>query len=173
MIESWWRWGWHFPIILTYILKAKKFAEPPFQSKKFRVIFGPFWVILGPFWAIFGPFRGIFGQICGEFKFFCGPIGVAGLTFRMYVHHPPSSPSRPTSPSSPPCSGVHQRPRPHHCRHRPLSDHTQWGRGHGIIKVMVFLKRLFWTKIKNFHRPTSWDTTSSRDQATSPSKALR
>ena len=76
----------------TYILKAKKFAEPAFQSKKklrekVRVIFGPFWVILGPFWAflghfgsylchfgsfwvIFGPFRGIFGQICGKFNFF-------------------------------------------------------------------------------------------------------
>ena len=48
-----------------YVLKAKKFAEPLFQSKKiteqvresgrnFRAIwgnFGPFWVILGHFWA--------------------------------------------------------------------------------------------------------------------------
>ena len=43
----------------AYILKAKKFEEPPFQSKKIaekvRVIFGPFSVILGPFWVIFGP----------------------------------------------------------------------------------------------------------------------
>ena len=56
----------------SYILKAKKFAEPPFQSnkiaEKIRVIFGPFWVILGPF-------RGIFGQLCRKFKFFAAPLG--------------------------------------------------------------------------------------------------
>ena len=50
----------------AYILKAKKFAEPLFQSKKFAekcvnpgVIFGSFEVILGHFWAIldyFGSF---------------------------------------------------------------------------------------------------------------------
>ena len=62
-----------------YILKAKKFAKPPFQSNFFAEIvrkyghhfwvvwgnFGPFWIILGhsrvivghlgPFWVIFGP----------------------------------------------------------------------------------------------------------------------
>ena len=86
----------------SYILKAKKFAEPPVQSKKLRkkcvnpgVIFGPFGVILGhfgsffghlgsylgrfgAFWVIFGPFRGIFGQICGKFKFFAAPLGSWG-----------------------------------------------------------------------------------------------
>ena len=85
--------------IYAYILKAKKFAEPPFQSKKIaekvRVLFGPLWVILGHSWAtlghfgsflaIFGPFRGIFGQICGKFNLFCGSVGVAGLAFRMYA----------------------------------------------------------------------------------------
>ena len=99
----------------AYILKAKKFAEPLFQSKKFAEKvresrrhfwailgnFGPFWVIFGPFWiilghsrpqghfasflAFFGPFCGIFGQICGKFKFFCGIVGVRILAFRMYA----------------------------------------------------------------------------------------
>ena len=50
----------------AYILKANKFAEPPFQStniaEKVRVIFGPFWVILGPFWVIFGPLWAILGH---------------------------------------------------------------------------------------------------------------
>ena len=42
----------------AYILKAKKFAEPLFQSKKFaekvRKSGRPFWAILGHFWAILG-----------------------------------------------------------------------------------------------------------------------
>ena len=83
----------------TYILKAKKFAEPPFQSKKIAkirwAILGHSWAILGlfgsymghfgSFLAIFGPFCGIFGQICGKFNFFCGPVRVAGSAFRMYA----------------------------------------------------------------------------------------
>ena len=94
-----------------YILKANKFAEPPFQSKKLRkkcvnpgVIFGPFEVILSHFWAILGHFGSYlvhFGQfwvIFGYFwaiswhfwtnlwkvQFFCGSVGVVGLAFRMY-----------------------------------------------------------------------------------------
>ena len=64
----------------AYILKAKKFAKPPFQSKKMRkkcvnpgVIFGPFEVILGhlgsflghlgSFWVILGPFWVILGHL--------------------------------------------------------------------------------------------------------------
>ena len=54
----------------AYILKAKKFAEPPFQSKKMRkkcinpgVIFGPFGVILGHF----GSFLGHFGSFLDKF----------------------------------------------------------------------------------------------------------
>ena len=60
----------------AYILKAKKFAEPLFQSKKiaekvrksgrhFWAIwgnFGPFWVIFGPFWIILGHSRVILGH---------------------------------------------------------------------------------------------------------------
>ena len=52
-------------ILYPYILKAKKFVEPPFQSKKLRkkcvnpgVIFGPFGVIVGHF----GSFLGHFGS---------------------------------------------------------------------------------------------------------------
>ena len=63
--------------IIPYILKAKKFAELPFQSKKIaekvRVIFGPFWVIFGPFWVIFGPFLAIlwhFWTILRKVQFF-------------------------------------------------------------------------------------------------------
>ena len=52
--------GVHRMTVRPYILKAKKFAELPFQSKniagKVRVIFGPFWVILGSFWAFLGHF---------------------------------------------------------------------------------------------------------------------
>ena len=55
--------SWSPHRVQPYILKAKKFAEPPFQSKKIaekvRVIFGPFWVILvhfGPFLVILGHF---------------------------------------------------------------------------------------------------------------------
>ena len=53
-------------ILFTYILKAKKLAEPPFQSKKIAekrvnpgIIFGPFGVILGHlghYWAILDHF---------------------------------------------------------------------------------------------------------------------
>ena len=84
---------------LSYILKAKKFAEPPFQSKniaeKVRVIFGPFWVIFGHSWAILGHIcatLGHFWAISWHFwkklrksSIFCGPVGVAGLAFRMYA----------------------------------------------------------------------------------------
>ena len=63
--------------IETYILKAKKFAEPFFQSKKFMEKvrksgrhfwaiwgnFGPFWVIFEPFWIILGHCRAILGHI--------------------------------------------------------------------------------------------------------------
>ena len=56
----------------AYILKAKKFAELPFQSKKLRKNAGYFWAILGllgPFWAIFGPFWVIFAKL-REVQFF-------------------------------------------------------------------------------------------------------
>ena len=79
-------------IFKPYILKAKKFVEPPFQLKKiaekvrksgchFWAIlgnFGPFWVFLGyfgPFWVILGPFGVIFGPlwaILGNFWPFLG-----------------------------------------------------------------------------------------------------
>ena len=61
----------------AYILKAKKFAEPLFQSKKFAEKvrksgrhfwaiwgnFGLFWVIFGPLWIILGHSRAILGHI--------------------------------------------------------------------------------------------------------------
>ena len=60
------RQGFCSVMVVAYILKAKKFAEPLFQSKKLQkkcvnpgVNFGPFGVILGNFWAIldyFGSF---------------------------------------------------------------------------------------------------------------------
>ena len=77
----------------AYILKAKKFAEPPFQSKKncgksaghFWAILDHSWAILGYIWAtlghfgsflaIFGPVCGILGQICGKFYFFAASLG--------------------------------------------------------------------------------------------------
>ena len=89
----------------SYILKAKKFAEPPFQSKKLRkkyanqsVIFGPFGGNFGPFGVIFGPFGVIFRPlwvILGHFWAISWHIwtnlwkvqiflGVVGLAFRMY-----------------------------------------------------------------------------------------
>ena len=43
-----------------YIIKAKKFAKPPFQSKK---IAGNFWAILGHSWAILGHIWAILGHI--------------------------------------------------------------------------------------------------------------
>ena len=63
--------------MLSYILKAKKFAEPPFQFKKiaekvhkfgrhFWAIlgnFGPFLGNFGPFWVILGPFGATWGHI--------------------------------------------------------------------------------------------------------------
>ena len=94
---------------VAYILKAKKFAEPPFQSKKIAekvwVLFGPFWVILGHSWAIwghlgsylghFGPFWVIFGHFWAilwhfwtnlrKVQFFCGILNPAILAFRMYA----------------------------------------------------------------------------------------
>ena len=82
----------------TYILKAKKFVEPLFQSKKiaekvrksgrhfwtilghfwatldhYRAIlghFGPFWVIFGPLWAILGNFWPFLGHIVAFLKKF-------------------------------------------------------------------------------------------------------
>ena len=74
---------------VAYILKAKKFAEPSFQSKKiaekvrksgrhFCAIwgnFGPFWVIFGPFKGHVGPFCAIWGHIwatLGHFDSFLG-----------------------------------------------------------------------------------------------------
>ena len=79
----------------AYILKAKKFAGPPFQSKKLRKKC----VTPGV----------IFGQICGKFKFFCGIVGVAILAFRMYgivstifhLFQTPSKTSRPMFYSKP------------------------------------------------------------------------
>ena len=73
----------------TYILKAKKFAEPLFQSKKiaekvrksgrhFWAIwgnFGPFWVIFGPFWIILGHSRAILGHL-GSYLGHFGPFWV-------------------------------------------------------------------------------------------------
>ena len=57
-------------IIAAYILKAKKFAEPPFQSKKIAEKVGKsgrhFWVIwgnFGPFWIILGHSRVIVGHL--------------------------------------------------------------------------------------------------------------
>ena len=59
----------------AYILKAKKFAKPPFQSKKLRkncvnpgVIVGPFGVILSHFGSLFGHF----GSYLGHFRSFLG-----------------------------------------------------------------------------------------------------
>ena len=53
----------------SYILKAKKFAEPLFQEKNLRkkcenpgVIFGPFGGNFGPFWVFFGQFWIILGH---------------------------------------------------------------------------------------------------------------
>ena len=77
-----------------YILKAKKFAEPPFLKNFLRKSAGHFWAILGHIWAtlrhfgsflaIFGPFCGIFGRIFRKFIFFCRIVGVRILAFRMY-----------------------------------------------------------------------------------------
>ncbi len=62
--------------VTSYILKAKKFAEPPFQSTKiagnFRAILGHSWAILGHIWATLGhleSFLAIFGPKCGKFNF--------------------------------------------------------------------------------------------------------
>ena len=79
----------------AYILKAKKFAKPPFHSKKlqkkcvypgvifgpfggncgpFRVIFEPLWIILGHSRAIlghFGSFGVIFGPLWAQKIFWC------------------------------------------------------------------------------------------------------
>ena len=72
-----------------YILKAKKFAEPLFQSKKiaekvrksgrhFWAIWGncgPFWVIFGPLWIILGHSRAILGHL-GSYLGHFGPFWV-------------------------------------------------------------------------------------------------
>ena len=78
----------------AYILKAKKFAEPPFQSKKiaekvrkfgrhfwgiwgnfgsFLGHFGSFWVILGPCWTILGHLGSYLGHF-GAFWVIFGPL---------------------------------------------------------------------------------------------------
>ena len=69
---------WIFP----YILKAKKFAELPFQSKNIAEMcgsflghFGSFWVILEPFWVIFVPLWATLGQFGPFFGPFCGIFG--------------------------------------------------------------------------------------------------
>ena len=73
----------------AYILKAKKFAEPLFQSKKFAekvrksgrhfwAIWGncgPFWVIFGPLWIILGHSRAILGHL-GSYLGHFGPFWV-------------------------------------------------------------------------------------------------
>ena len=70
----------------AYILKAKKFGEPLFQSKKiaekvrksgrhFWAIWGncgPFWVIFGPLWIILGHSRAILGHL-GSYLGHFGP----------------------------------------------------------------------------------------------------
>ena len=74
--------------VTSYILKAKKFAEPPFQSKKIvekvRVIFGPFWAFLGHF----GHFWAILGHICatlGHFGSFLGHLGSFWVIFGHFL----------------------------------------------------------------------------------------
>ena len=78
-----------FKLLKPYILKAKKFAEPLFQSKKiaekvrksgrhFWAIWGncgPFWVIFGPLWIILGHSRAIWGHL-GSYLGHFGPCWV-------------------------------------------------------------------------------------------------
>ena len=72
----------------AYILKAKKFAGPLFQSKKFAEKVHKsghhFWAI----WGNFGSFLGIFGHFIENFadnlrkiQIFSGPIGAMGARF--------------------------------------------------------------------------------------------
>ena len=73
----------------TYVLKAKKFAEPAFQSKKscgkkcgsFLGHFGSFSGNFGPFWPCLGHCMAFLDKFAESSNFF----GVAGLAFRMYV----------------------------------------------------------------------------------------
>ena len=66
-------------IAITYILKAKKFAEPPFQSKKNSgKSAGYFWAILGHFGSFlghFGHFWAILGHICATLCHFGSFLG--------------------------------------------------------------------------------------------------
>ena len=76
-------------ILYPYILKAKKFAEPLFQSKKiaekvrksgrhFWAIWGncgPFWVIFGPLWIILGHFVAFLDKFAESSIFFAGSLG--------------------------------------------------------------------------------------------------
>ena len=74
-----------------YILKAKKFAEPLFQSKKIAekcvnpgIIFGPFGGNCGPFRVIFGPLRIILGHsraILGHLGSYLGHFGPFWVIF--------------------------------------------------------------------------------------------
>ena len=84
----------------SHILKAKKIAEPPFQSKKiaekvrksgrhFWAIwgnFGPFWVIFGPLWIILGHSRAIWGHI-GPFWVIFGPLWAILGHFGPFLGH--------------------------------------------------------------------------------------
>ena len=85
--------------MVAYILKAKKFAKPPIQSKKcgsflghfgsflghfesfwvilgpFGVIFGPLWAILGHFWPFSGHFVAFFDKFVESSNFLAGLLG--------------------------------------------------------------------------------------------------
>ena len=89
----------------SYILKVKKFAEPPFQAKKiaekvrtsrrhfwaiwgnfgsFLGHFGSFWIILGPFWAFLGHIWATLGHL-GSFLAILGPFcGIFGQICRKF-----------------------------------------------------------------------------------------
>ena len=87
-----------FWLLPTYILKAKKFAEPFFQSKKFMekvrksgrhfwAIWGncgPFWVIVGQLWITLGHSRAVWGHLgsyLGHFGKIQKKIGPLGARF--------------------------------------------------------------------------------------------
>ena len=72
--------------VTSYILKAKKVAEPPFQSTKiagnFRAILGHSWAILGHIWATLGHFESFLGHFVAfldkfeeSSNFFAAPLG--------------------------------------------------------------------------------------------------
>ena len=88
---------WQFDTFET--IHSKKFAEPPFQSKKLRKKCWSFLGHFGSFWANFGSFLGHFVAFLDKFAessiSFCGSnamepqcIGAAELAFRMYVWDP-------------------------------------------------------------------------------------